>query len=385
MNKNTSHTKESEPLILAVDTSCDDTSIAILKGRRVLSNVVSSQTELHKKWGGVVPDIARRAHKENIDKVYKEALKRARIKEDDIEYVAATYGPGLAIALEVGLGFAKDLAYSKKKRFVPINHMEGHMLASFALNRAGRGSIGQNEENSVFPALALLMSGNHTEIIYAKGINEYEIMGETLDDAAGEAFDKVARMMDIGYPGGPILTLLAGRASERWSDAEAGFAERNDKKPIAEIAGRFGLPIPMMRSGDLNFSFSGLKTACLYRMKELRRRYSKDTEWSYDFSREFINAISKSLTFKLKKAMTLRPDAKSIIVGGGVSNNIYIIREIGALARKAGKRYLVPDAKLRSDNAAMIGVAAYYNIANKGYWLEGEKILEVDRKPMLKL
>ena len=197
INKN-----QQTPIILAIDTSCDDTSVAVLKGRRVLSSVISSQVELHKKWGGVVPDIARRAHKENIEKVYQEALKRARIKEDELEFIAVTYGPGLAIALEVGINFAKDLAYTKKKKFVPINHMEGHMLASFILNQQGKGSVGQNEEICVFPALALLMSGNHSEIVYAKKLNEYEVLGETLDDAAGEAFDKVARMMDVGYPGG---------------------------------------------------------------------------------------------------------------------------------------------------------------------------------------
>lgn len=373
------------PLILAIDTSCDDTSVAVLRGRCVLSSVISSQVELHKKWGGVVPDIARRAHKENIDKVYREALKRARVSEEEIEFVAVTYGPGLAIALEVGLDFAKTLAYSKKKKLVPINHMEGHMLASFILNSAAKGAIKENEEEKLFPALALLISGNHTEIIYAKTLNEYEVLGETLDDAAGEAFDKVARMMNVGYPGGPILTLLAGRANKKWSDARGGLIERQDRKPVAEVAGRFGLPIPMMRSQDLNFSFSGLKTACLYKMKDLRERYKKDTEWAYDFSREFINAVSRSLSVKLKKAIKLHPNIKSVIIGGGVSNNKYIVREIGALVRKSGKKYYIPEIRFRSDNAAMIGIAAYYNIKNKKNWLAGEEILTVDRKPMLRL
>jgi len=377
--------KKNNPIILAIDTSCDDTSVAVLKGRRVLASVISSQVELHKKWGGVVPDIARRAHKENIGKVYLEALKRARITEDEIEFVAVTYGPGLAIALEVGVEFAKNLAYQKRKKFVPINHMEGHMLASFILNQKGNGSIKGNQENKIFPALALLISGNHTEIVYAQNINEYKIIGETLDDAAGEAFDKVARMMNIGYPGGPILTMLAGRASKKWSNASLGVIERGDKKPIIEVAGRFGLPIPMMHSGDLNFSFSGLKTACLYRMKQLRERYRKDTDWTYDLAREFINAVSKTLSFKLKKAIKMHPEIKSVIIGGGVSNNIYIVREIGALVGKLEKKYFIPEIRFRSDNAGMIGIAAYYNIINKKSWLEGQDILKVDRKPMLKL
>lgn len=374
-----------EPLILAIDTSCDDTSVAVLRGRCVLSSVISSQVELHKKWGGVVPDIAKRAHKENIDKVYREALKRARITEAEIEFVAVTYGPGLAIALEVGVDFAKNLAYGQKKKLVPINHMEGHMLASFILNQKAKGRIGQDQEDKVFPALALLMSGNHTEIIYAAGLNEYKVLGETLDDAAGEAFDKVARMLNLGYPGGPVITLLAGRANAKWSDARLGFEERNDKKPLSEIAGRFGLPIPMMRSGDLNFSFSGLKTACLYKIRDLRARYAKDTDWSYDFAREFINAITKSLAFKLRKAIKLHPEIKAVVIGGGVSNNEYIVREIGSLARKLGKKYFLPEVRFRSDNAGMIGIAAYYNIVNKKYWIEGEEILQLDRKPMLHL
>lgn len=377
--------KKKDPIILAIDTSCDDTSVAVLCGRRVLSSIISSQIELHKKWGGVVPDIARRAHQENIDKVYQEALKRARIKESEIDFVAATYGPGLAIALEVGLAFAKNLAYSTQKKFVPINHMEGHMLASFILNRNGNGPILDNQEKENFPALALLMSGNHTEIIYAKDLNEYEIIGETLDDAAGEAFDKVARMMNIGYPGGPVLTLFAGRAHKSWSDVKLGLKERNDNKPVTEVAGRFGLPVPMIRSKELNFSFSGLKTACLYKIKDLREKYKKDSDWTYDFSREFINAVSRSMLVKLKRALKLYPETKSVIIGGGVSNNKYIVREIGALSRKMGKKYFIPDTKYRSDNAGMIGIAAYYNITNKKYWLEGEEILKIDRKPMLKL
>jgi len=385
MNKLPKKLKNKEPLILAIDTSCDDTSVAVLKGRRVLSSVISSQVELHKKWGGVVPDIARRAHQENIEKVYLEALKRARIKDEEIEFVAVTYGPGLAIALEVGIEFAKNLAYAKKKKFVPINHMEGHLLASFILNREGKGQIELKSEKTIFPALALLISGNHSEIIYAEKINEYRILGETLDDAAGEAFDKVARMLNLGYPGGPILSFLADKADKKWSDINSGLKERNERKPVSEVAGRLGLPVPMMRSGDLNFSFSGLKTACLYKIKTLREKYRKDTYWSYDFAREFINAISKSLTTKLKKAIKLNPKIKSVIIGGGVSNNKYIVREVGALARKMGKKYLIPEMKFRSDNAGMIGIAAYYNIKNKKYWLEGKEILSVDRKPMLRL
>jgi N6-L-threonylcarbamoyladenine synthase len=374
-----------EPVILAIDTSCDDTSVAVLQGRRVLSSVVSSQIELHKKWGGVVPDIARRAHQENLPLVYKDALKKAKVTIDDIEYVAVTYGPGLAIALEVGLEFAKELAFQNKKKFVIVNHMEGHMLSSLILNKNYKGKVALDEDNKLFPALALLVSGKHTELVHIKDFCDYEILGETLDDAAGEAFDKVSRIMDLGYPGGGIMTLLAGRASDQWSDIRAGFAERQGKKSLAEISGRYGLTVPMMKSEDLNFSFSGLKTACLYKIKELRERYKKDVEWSYDFAREFINAISRSLTGKLQKAIDMHPEIKSVLLGGGVINNRYIVRDIYTLTRRNKKALFLPDIKYRNDNAGMIGIAAYYRITKLNEWIEGDEILKIDRKPMLRL
>jgi len=377
--------KEKNLIILAIDTSCDDTSVAVLRDRSVLSSVVSSQVELHKKWGGVVPDIARRAHTENIGKVYQEAIKRAGINEKEIDYVAVTYGPGLAIALEVGINFARELSKKLGIKVVKINHMEGHMLSSFLLNRNKKGKLEIFNNKQIFPALALLVSGNHTEIVFIEKIGQYKILGETLDDASGEAFDKVARMMNLGYPGGPILTLLADKASKKWSDKNLGFLEREGKKSIREISGRFGLTIPMIYSKDMNFSFSGIKTACLYKIRDLRERYEKDTDWSYDLSREFINAVSKSLSTKLQKAMDIYPSVKSVFIGGGVSNNKYIIREIGDLARTAGKNYFMPEIRFRSDNAAMIGIAAYYNILDKKNILTKQEVLKFDRDPMLKL
>lgn len=384
MSKNKIKNKK-EIIILAIDTSCDDTSVAVLKNRLVLSSVISSQVELHQKWGGVVPDIARRAHQENIAKVYLEALKRAKIKEKEIDFFAVTYGPGLAIALEVGIDFAKKLAISNKKPLVPINHMEGHLLSSLLLNKAGQGKIKINQEEKIFPALGLLISGSHSEIIYAKKIGDYKILGETLDDAAGEAFDKVARMLNLGYPGGPIISTLANKADQNWNNPQKAWKEKKGKKPISELAGTFGLPIPMMRSGNFNFSFSGLKTACLYKIQDLRKRYKKDTDWSYNFAREFTNAISKSLSHKLIKAIEKYPEIKSVLMGGGVSNNKYITREIGGIVRKFKKNYFLPEKRFRSDNAAMIAIAAYYNILNEKNCLRAKKILELDRQPMLRL
>lgn len=385
MNKKNNLKKKdySQAIILAIDTSCDDTSVAILQNRRVLANIVSSQIELHKKWGGVVPSIARQAHRDNIERVYKEALKRARPKESDLDIVAVCYGPGLAIALEVGIDFAKTLSMKNNLKLVPVNHMEGHLLSPFLLNSKGNGQA--KLVNNFFPALALLVSGNHSEIVFVKEIGDYEILGETLDDAAGEAFDKVARMLNLSYPGGPIITHLAKRADKSWRDVKKGRLERADKKPEQELAGFFGLPIPMYNSGDLNFSFSGLKTASLYKIAQLRKEYKLDKDWSYNFSREFINAISLSLQQKLKKAIKLKPEAKTIIIGGGVSNNCYILRDISLLARKNNLKFLKPDRAFRSDNAAMIAIAAYYQLEKFNNYLSGEKIKELDRMPNLKL
>ena len=376
-----------DPLILAVDTSCDETSVAILQGRRVLSSVISSQVELHKKWGGVVPDIARRAHQENLPLVYQEALKRARVSIGDIDYVAVTYGPGLAIALEVGVDFAKKLAYDNNKKFIPVNHMEGHMLSSFILNKAGKQYKDFKEEiksqirnpksqilnpisniqfpiSNIFPFISVLISGSHTDLVLVNKIGDYSLLGETLDDAAGECFDKVSRMLNLGYPGGPIITYLAGKG---------------DKKKADE----FKLPVPMEKSGDLNFSYSGLKTACLYKIQKIRAEGRKESEWTSDFCLAFINSVSKSIQIKLKKAIEQNPEVKAIVLGGGVINNRYIVRDLVKCAKNMGLPCYFPEIKYRGDNAAMIGVAAYFELEQFNKFLEGEEILKVDRVPGL--
>lgn len=353
-----------KPIIIAFDTSCDDTSVAILRGREVLSSEVSSQLELHAQYGGVVPDLAMRAHTENIDKVFNTAIEKANIKIEDIDYIAATYGPGLAIDLEVGLKYAKDLAIKLNKPFVPVNHMEGHMLSSLLLNTKGNGLVHDNQlSDNTFPALGLLMSGKHTEIIYIEELGKYKKIGQTLDDAAGEAFDKVGRILNLGYPGGPVLTEFAKKGK----------------------SGVYDFPIPMKNSGDLNFSYSGLKTAALYKSKELREQGLKDKDWVYDFCRGFLDATIESVTLKLKKAIEQYPDIKSVFVGGGVFNSEEIVRKVGNLVRSYNLNYLYPEKEYRSDNGAMIGIAAYRNILQKKYLTEISDIEKVDRDPRLSL
>lgn len=348
------------PIILAFDTSCDETSVAVLKGRMVLSSVVSSQVELHKKWGGVMPDVARRAHIEQIPKAYKEALKRARIKAEDVDAVAVTLGPGLAIELEIGIQFAKDFATKYNKPLLPVNHMEGHLLSALLLNSKGKGAV--ESLDGLLPALGMLISGKHTEIIYFDEFGKYTKLGQTLDDAAGEAFDKVGRMLGFGYPGGPVLEEFA-RGGQ---------------------SGKFGLPIPMERSDNLDFSYSGLKTACLYKLKELRESGMKDKEFVNDFCREFMDVVAKSVTIKLEKAIKQYPDIKAIYTGGGVFKNQLITRRVGALAKEYDLKYLLPAIKYRSDNAAMIGLAGW-RMFNDGELVEGREIDNVERIPRLSL
>jgi N6-L-threonylcarbamoyladenine synthase len=351
-----------EPLIIAFDTSCDDTSVAVLKGRKILSSVVSSQVEIHAQWGGVVPDIARREHEKNLPMVYEEALKKAKVTIEDIEFVASTYGPGLAIDLEVGLNFAKELSIKYSKPFVPVNHMEGHLLSGLLLNSKGKGLIEGNVED-LFPALGLLISGKHTELIQSSKIGEYKKLGETLDDAAGEAFDKVSRMLNFGYPGGPVICEFAKKGK----------------------TGNISFTVPMKNSGDMNFSYSGLKTAALYKTKELREANIPEKEWIYDFCRGFLDTIKESLNVKLKMAMGKVSEVKSLFVGGGVFNSEEILRYIGSIAKDNGLNFVYSEKEYRGDNAAMIGIAAFFMIQRKEYITNSKEIMKIDREPRLSL
>lgn len=347
---------------LAIDTSCDETSAAVLKNDAVLSNIISSQVNLHQKWGGVVPDIARRAHTENIEQVILEALAQAHVSLSDIDVFSATYGPGLAIALEIGLKKAQELSQEQHKPFVPVNHMEGHLLSSFAKNSIGRNPKAPTSRD--FPAIGLLVSGGHTELIYMKEFGDYTIIGETLDDAAGEAFDKVAKMLDLGYPGGPIIS---------------EFAKKGNK-------GRFTLPIPMERSDDFNFSYSGLKTACLYKLETIRPKYKSQRTWVYDFCADFVESVIASLVIKLSSAVS-HYHVKSVLLGGGVISNNSLRQRIRATMRKRGISVFIPySSLLYTDNAGMIGIAAFYALTkNKAAYSPDKETWKIDRDPIARL
>lgn len=368
--------------ILAIDTSCDDTSVAIVEDGSILSNIVSSQIEFHKEWGGVVPIIAKRNHEERIDVVIAKALQVAQIHMDQIDVFAVTYGPGLAIALEIGIRKIKELATKYNKPIVAVNHMIGHIYANFAKNSKGKPFNPKLFSKAVFPAISLLISGGHTEIIYMKNHLEFEKIGQTLDDSIGEAFDKVSNMMGLGYPGGPIIEMLAKRGSQD----------------------TYKFPIPMINSKDLNFSYSGLKTAVLREIQsmgtvkypetkeehaELPNRitiskkpiYQLTKKQMEDISASFQYAATQQLIMKLRKAINDFP-IQNILLGGGVVNNVYVRGEIRRELRDIGVKVFYPNnKKLLSDNAAMIGIAGYYFAMREMF----TSIHALDRNPALSL
>jgi N6-L-threonylcarbamoyladenine synthase len=272
------------------------------------------------------------------------------LKVENIDSIAVTYGPGLAPCLEVGIETAVKLARKWDRHLIAVNHMEGHLLSSLAKN--GKGNGGAMPE---FPALGFIISGGHTELVLMQDFGKYELLGETLDDAAGEAYDKVARMLNLGYPGGPILSALAQKGN-----------------PTA-----FPFPEPMRLRMDLNFSFSGIKTAALYKLKSLGQLDKQQTE---DFAASFQAAVLKMLMRRFKRAIELYAP-KSVLLGGGVVSNVVIRNETRKVARKYGLKVHIPyNQKLITDNAAMIGVAGWYQ-AMRGEFVEDLDAL--DRQPNL--
>lgn len=346
-------------LILGIDTSCDETSAAILKDDRVLSNVIFSQIEIHKKWGGVMPQAARVAHEEHIEEVIEEALRRAciisnsKIQISMIDAVAVTVGPGLAIALGVGIEKAKEIVKKYKKKLVAVNHMDGHLLSSLLKNTGGVGGAEGIGKVINYPGLGILISGGHTQFVKIFEIGKYKIIGDTLDDAMGEAFDKVAKMLELGYPGGEIVERLA-----------------KSGKPI------FKLPIPMLQSHDFNFSFSGLKTASMYFLQ--KHTGKKNKQFICDFCASFQFAAIDSVRRKLEKYLT-QNEANFILCGGGVINNLSVRKMVRDVASKHQIKAFFPAKKVyNGDNAAMIALAGFYKMKRDEYVKDIDK---VDRLP----
>lgn len=338
--------------ILAIDTSCDDTSASVVAGQTVYSNVVASQTELHKEFGGVFPTVAKQAHRERIQPVVELALKRAGIKKHELAAVAVTQGPGLAPALEVGIEFAKQLATELAVPFIPVNHIEGHVLSVLAFGKPKAGSSTTTPSSLQLPALSVVISGGHTEFVWVKEIGSYERIGWTVDDAAGEALDKFGRMVDLGYPAGPLVEQFAKLGNPN----------------------TFRFPLPMTTTDNYLMSFSGLKTAARNKVEELTAIHPLTTQQIYDLCASFQYAVFHAVIYKLNKFLLNRrtqPNGElpfAVWLGGGVAANARLRRMLA----KALEPYDIPlrvpySKKLCSDNAAMIGVAASYKFASKQF------------------
>ena len=314
-----------EKLTLAIESSCDETSAAVLRGgRTVLSNIIATQIPIHQKFGGVVPEIASRKHIINIMPVIDEAISKAGVELKDIDQVAVTYGPGLAGALLVGVSAAKSLAFSLDVPLIGVNHLEGHIFANFI-----------SHPDLKPPFVALVVSGGHTSLVHVKGYNSFSLMGQTRDDAAGEAFDKVARVMGLPYPGGPQIDRLA----------KEGNPEAID------------FPKALQNKGNYEFSFSGLKSAVLNYLNSMKLKGIEVNK--ADVAASFQNTVIEVLIGKALQAIK-EIGCNTLVLAGGVAANSSLEARLRAAAERNNIRFCYPDKILCTDNAAMIGCRGYY-------------------------
>ena len=325
-------------LTLGIESSCDETSVSVVKnGREILSNIIDTQIPIHEKYGGVVPEIASRNHIEAISRVTKKALEEANVKFEDIDAITPTYGPGLVGALLVGLSYAKALSFAINKPLVGVNHIQGHIAANY---------ITYPELKP--PFLCVMTSGGNTQLVHVKNYTEFEVLGKTRDDAIGEAFDKVARVVGLGYPGGPKVDKLA-----------------KDGNPNA-------IELPKTHFDNLDFSFSGIKTSVI------NLHHKNPDVNKADLCASFEKTVTEILLENAEKALK-QTGLKTIALAGGVSANSYIRNEFLKLEKQGIKVYM-PDLKLCTDNAAMIASAGYYN------FIEGKRnSLDLNAIPNLKL
>lgn len=327
-----------DTFVLGIESSCDETSVAVVKnGREVLSNVINSQIKIHEEYGGVVPEIASRCHTEVINQIMKQALKEANVTLNDIDAISVTQGPGLVGALLVGVSYAKGLSFATNKPLIAVNHIAGHIAANFL-----------SHKDLEPPFLCLIVSGGHTHLVNVKSYNEYEILGKTRDDAIGEAFDKVARVVGLGYPGGPKIDELA-------------------KSGTPNIA------LPLSHLDGFDFSFSGIKTAVInlnHKTPDLNKA---------DLCASFEKAVTEMLVFNAKKAIK-EYKVDKIVLAGGVSRNSYIRKEFDKIANDLEIKVYYPEPILCTDNAAMIAAQGYYD------YIAGKRAdLHLNAVPNLKL
>lgn len=315
--------------ILGIESSCDESAIALLninKGEvKIEKNIVSSQINIHKQYGGIVPEVAARHHAENFFPI----LKESKIDLNKIDNIAVTYGPGLITSLMIGLELAKTLAYTLNKPLIPVNHIEAHIYSNWL-------SYPELFSKKIFPSLAVVVSGGHTQIFLMKDYGKYKLIGQTVDDAVGEAYDKVAKILDLGYPGGPIISQRANQYKGK---------------------DNLEFPRPMKYTKDLNMSFSGLKTAVLYKVRA-EKKWTDNKINEYCFS--FQEAVIDVLTYKIIKAVQ-KYNIQNILLGGGVSANRELREALKIKAEELKIKTYFPELKYTGDNAAMIAITGYFN------------------------
>lgn len=333
---------------LAIETSCDETSVAVLNKDNVLSNVISSQ-HFHSKFGGVVPEVASREHLNKIVEITEIALEKAKVNKSQIELVSATSEPGLIGALLIGLNFGKSLAMSLNVPFVPVNHIYGHLYSNFI-----------NKKEIEFPFIALIVSGGHTLLVLVNSFFNHKILGRTVDDAAGEAFDKVAKLLGCGYPGGPVIDKNSKSGNENY----------------------FRFPLANVKNNEFDFSFSGIKTSVLYHLRKIDFQNTKNEALINNISASFQKAVVQTLYDKTILAAE-KYNVKSISVSGGVSANSALKTKFYDL-KNIGYQIDFPEFQYSTDNAAMIGLIGYLkyiNCDNKNYFQNDS--LFINAKPKL--
>jgi N6-L-threonylcarbamoyladenine synthase len=360
--------------ILAIDTSCDDTSAAVTSGQQVLSNVIASQTELHKPYGGVFPTVAKLAHKENIDAAITVALKHAHVTMSEVDALAVTVGPGLAPALEVGIAKVKELATQYKKEVFPVNHLAGHILSVLA-----EPVNSKLQKNAKLPALALIISGGNTQFVLVKDFDTLQVLGSTLDDAAGECLDKIGRMLNLGYPAGPVIEQFAKLGNQN----------------------TYPFPLPLTTVKTFDLSFSGLKTFARNLLEKLTLPEIADTEKRtltkqevYDFCASAQLGVFRHICYKLEKvlvevALSDTP-IKEVWLGGGVAANMTLRKMLRETLREFTRKNSLPSLRLHTpytkklcaDNAAMIGIVA--GLSNTSP-LKPDQLGTLERQPQLRL
>ncbi len=336
-------------IILGIETSCDETSAAIIENDKLLSNVIFSQIDIHKFYGGVVPEIAAREHLNKLPAVVDEALEKASKKIEDVDAVAVTYGPGLAGSLIVGVSYAKALAFALGKKLIGVNHLEAHLLSPFI-----------EHPEIKFPFLGIVVSGGHTNIYMAKDFGDYELIASTRDDAAGEAFDKVAKMLNLPYPGGPSVSKAA---------------LKGDAKKIV-------FPQAQMKDGSEDFSFSGLKTSVLYYIKNNEQAIKNGEVSVEDIAAAFQKTIVRTIRNKVRRINEETP-FKTLVLTGGVAANTYLKEELSAFCAEKNIGFYVPSFMLCTDNGGMIayaGMVKYKAGQFSGFDLEAEPELKINQQ-----